>query len=125
MDDIIYQYHMLQNEIEMEAIDEEESALIVAAVVLVGAEQTRQERINRRQPQRLYLCRTQLLPNPRLSTPWQTLFASQNDQAFITTMGFDMDTFTFMLTSGFAEHWYHTPIPRDDISQYANPRIER
>ncbi|KAG2343299.1 hypothetical protein BDR05DRAFT_976076 [Suillus weaverae] len=39
-------------------------------------------------------------------------------------MGFNMETFAFMaLTSGFAEHWYHKPIPRDDVSQYANPCI--
>src|SRR6267154_4882715 len=105
-------------------IDEEESALIVAAAVLVGTELTRQEHIDRRQPRRLYLCRAQLLPNPWMSTPWQALFASQNDRAFITTMGFDMETFVFILTSGFAKHWYHTPIPRDNISQYANPRVE-
>src|SRR6267154_6611325 len=73
-------------------IDEEESALIVAAAVLVGTELTRQEHIDRRQPQRLYLCRAQLLPNPQMSTPWQALFASQNDRAFITTMGFDVET---------------------------------
>ncbi|KAG0695299.1 hypothetical protein DFH29DRAFT_1072537 [Suillus ampliporus] len=85
------QYQVLQNNIEMEVIDEEESALIVVAVVL-------------------------LLPNPRMSTPWQALFASQNDRAFITTMGFEVETFAFILTSGFAKHWYHTPIPRDDIS---------
>ncbi|KAG2153128.1 uncharacterized protein EDB93DRAFT_1136761 [Suillus bovinus] len=50
MDDIIYQ--ALENEI---AIDEEESALVIAAAVLVGTEQTRQERIDRRQPRQLYL----------------------------------------------------------------------
>ncbi|KAG0702432.1 hypothetical protein DFH29DRAFT_758555, partial [Suillus ampliporus] len=77
------------------------------------------------QPRRLYLCRAQLLPNPRMSTPWQALFASQSDLAFITTMGFDVETFAFILTSGFAKHWCHTPIPRGDISRYANPRVER
>jgi hypothetical protein len=34
---------------EMEAIDDEKSALIIAAAVLVGTELTRQERIDRRQ----------------------------------------------------------------------------
>ncbi|KAG2337597.1 hypothetical protein BDR05DRAFT_978457 [Suillus weaverae] len=91
MDDILFQYQVLQNEIEMEVIDDKESALIVAATVLVGTELTQQERIN---------------------------------SPFITTMGFDVETFTFILTSGFAKHWYHTPIPRDDISQYANPCVE-
>jgi len=51
MDDILYQYQALQNEIEMEAIDNKESALIIAAAVLVGTELTGQEHINRRQPQ--------------------------------------------------------------------------
>jgi hypothetical protein len=77
MDDILYQ--ALQNEIEMEGIDDEESALIIAAAVLVGTELTQQEHIDRWQPRQQYLCRAQLLPNPQMSTPWQALFASQND----------------------------------------------
>jgi hypothetical protein len=122
MDDILYQ--ALQNEIEMEGIDDEESALIIAAAVLVGTELTQQEHIDRWQPRRQYLCCAQLLPNPQMSTPWQALFASQNDRAFIMTMGFDVETFAFILTSGFAKHWYHTPIPREDVSQCANPHVE-
>ncbi|KAG1823615.1 uncharacterized protein BJ212DRAFT_1325528 [Suillus subaureus] len=50
MDDILYQYQALQNEIETEVIDDEESALIAATVLL--------------------------LPNPQMNTPWQVLFAS-------------------------------------------------
>jgi hypothetical protein len=93
MNNLLYQYHALQNEMEMEVIAGEESALIVATAVRVRTELTRQERINRRQLRRQYLCRAQLLPNPRMSTPWKALFASQNDQTFVTTMGFDVETF--------------------------------
>jgi hypothetical protein len=50
MDDILYQYQALQSEIEMEAIDDEESALIIVAAVLVGTELNRQEHIDRQQP---------------------------------------------------------------------------
>ncbi|KAI5991706.1 hypothetical protein F5J12DRAFT_786347 [Pisolithus orientalis] len=46
-----------------------------------------------------------LLPNPCISTPWQKLYESQDDWAFITTMGFDVETFGYILTSGFAMAW--------------------
>ena len=34
-----------------------------------------------------YLTQPQLLPNPRVDTPWQRLWASQSDPAYITTTG--------------------------------------
>ncbi|KAI6030451.1 hypothetical protein F5J12DRAFT_924877 [Pisolithus orientalis] len=62
-----------------------------------------------------------LLPNPHISTPWQKLYESQDDQAFITTMGFDVETFGYILTSGFATAWYHIPIPQNDTNTTGNP----
>ena len=49
------------------------------------------------------------------------LFDSQDDRAFITTMGFDVETFGQILISGFAAAWYQTPIPRDDTSTHGDP----
>ncbi|KAJ8582170.1 hypothetical protein M405DRAFT_922049, partial [Rhizopogon salebrosus TDB-379] len=74
---------------------------------------------------RLYLCRPQLLPNPRVNTPWQALYESQNDRAFITTMGFDVQTFGSILTSGFASQWYEVPVAHPDVSPHGNSRPNR
>jgi hypothetical protein len=69
--------------------------------------------------------RGDLLPNPRLSTPWQALYSGQNDRAFITTMGLDVFTFHHILSSGFATLWNTTPIPCDDTPTTAVPRAHR
>jgi len=71
----------------------------VAAALLAGVELTRLDRIQTcSNPRRLYLCRSQLLPNPRLNTllVWQILYESQSDHTFITTMGLDVQTFGFI-----------------------------
>ena len=93
-----------------------------AAAVLAMAEAGHQIGIENRHQTWLYLCRSQLLPNPRSNTPWQALFDSQNDRAFITTMGFDVEAFDYILASGFAAAWYETPIPQEDTSTGGNPR---
>lgn len=69
---------------EEEEEDEEED---LAMVVGLGGLYAGELRNLRRSVTRQYLTRPQLLPNPRYGTPWQTLLASQNDRAFITTMG--------------------------------------
>jgi hypothetical protein len=94
-------------------------------VLILGAEESRKSRARRRNPSRLYLCRPQLLPNPRTLTPWQQVYESQDDRAFITTTGFDVATFHLILENGFAEVWNTTPIPRDDTSSNGNPRLGR
>jgi hypothetical protein len=40
-------------------------------------------------------------------------------------MGVDVSTFSSLLTAGFAQDWYETPIPRDDVSVHGNPRIHQ
>lgn len=105
--------------------DEEHDGALCVAAILAMAEVGRQVQIENRHQTRLYLCRSQLLPNPRLNTPWQVLFNSQDDRAFITTMGFDVETFGHILTSGFAAAWYQMPIPRDDTSTHGDPRPQR
>ena len=51
---------------------------------------------------RLYLCRPQLLSNPQTNAPWQKLFATRDDCAFMTTMGISTNTFDFILRAAFA-----------------------
>ncbi|CAK5279623.1 unnamed protein product [Mycena citricolor] len=109
---------------EMEDDMEEEDVmdrLTAFAAVMVGIEEARRLRAERRLPSRLYLCRPQLMPNPRFSTPWQVLHGSRSDRAFITTMGFDTATFDSILDDGFAAAWVATPIPRNDVSHAGKP----
>lgn len=107
------------------SLDEDDSQYrlaALAALLVCGAEEARLRRIDRRSKTRFYLCRPELLPNPRLDTPWQQLYNSQNDRAYITTMGFDVATFQFILDSGFAEQWDSTPILRSDTNSHGAPR---
>lgn len=116
----------LQQAQEMDEEDWEDQRQLTGtacAVILGGAEESRKLRIERRKPNRLYLCRPQLLPNPRVDTPWQILFASRNDRAFITTMGFDVVTFHAIIDAGFGHSWCTTPIPRGDVSALGKPRL--
>jgi hypothetical protein len=116
MEDFMY----LQQEIEAEEDMADETlfcqATAAAMIIYLGAEQSRLLRAERRQPSRLYLCRPQLLPNPRINTPWQRLYHSRSDRAYITTMGVNVDTFDKILESGFSELWHGSPIPRDDTA---------
>jgi hypothetical protein len=61
-------------------------------LVCYGLEEAQRLSILRRSLQRLYLVRSDLLPDPRTNTPWQALYHSQNDRGFITTMGFDVES---------------------------------
>ncbi|KAF7800313.1 hypothetical protein EIP86_011562, partial [Pleurotus ostreatoroseus] len=93
--------------------DEEDNILAAASFVVARAALNRQAKSDARR--RLYLTRPELLPNPRQATPWQQLFESQNDRAFITTMGIDVDTFNYILVDGgFGLQWNSQPIPRPD-----------
>ena len=103
----------------------EELAIATGILILLGVEESRRLRSARRKERRLYLTRPDLLPNPRVGTPWQTLLESRNDRAFITTMGFDRAVFNSILEEGFAEYWNTTPIPRADVSTNAIPAIYR
>ncbi|KAJ3513754.1 hypothetical protein NMY22_g14947 [Coprinellus aureogranulatus] len=113
--------------LDEEECDEEYLGLLIAAiaVTVVLAEEAHTQRVAARNPSRLYLTRSQLLPNPRHDTPWTRLFKSRSPRAFITTMGFDPETFDLILSSGFAEAWYNTPIPRTDTHVEGNTRPGR
>ncbi|KAJ3974248.1 hypothetical protein EV361DRAFT_756281, partial [Lentinula raphanica] len=55
--------------------------------------------------------RGDLLPNPRVATPWQRLYETRSNRSFITTMGIDVATFDFLLAH-FTIIWNQNPIPR-------------
>ncbi|KAG2038413.1 hypothetical protein BDR03DRAFT_861983 [Suillus americanus] len=92
-------------------------------MLVAGAELAQLNHIKTWNAGRLYLCRAQLLPDPYCSTLWQLLYESQNDRAFITTMGIDVPTFEFSLTSGFASQWYEKPVTHPDINLHGIPRL--
>ncbi|KAF8214811.1 hypothetical protein K438DRAFT_1562472, partial [Mycena galopus ATCC 62051] len=49
------------------------------------------------------------------------LHASRSDHTYITTMGFDVQSFDDILEAGFEGTWYATPIPRADTATTGNP----
>lgn len=105
--------------------DEDMELAALATLVLVGADESRLRRAARRHDHRRYLCRSDLLPDPRENTPWQALYESQSDRAFITTMGVDCETFKLILLRGFAFEWDTNAIPRHDINPNGQPRLGR
>lgn len=101
--------------------DERLQQLAVVALILLGAEESRQHRSAQRQ--RLYLTRPDLLPNPRSNTPWQALWNTRDNRAYLTTMGIDVGTFDYILEAGFADQWDNTPISRPDVHHTGAPRL--
>ncbi|KAG6913593.1 hypothetical protein DXG01_005700, partial [Tephrocybe rancida] len=124
MDDV-YLLHVLQQmEEDKDQVENDlvEGAIATAALITLAAEEARQIRAEQHHPNCLYLCRAQLLPDPCTGTPWQVLYNSRNNRAYITTMGFDVQTFEFILDSGFESAWSWTTIPRPDTSATGAPR---
>lgn len=105
--------------------DDVEEAIPITLLVTIFAcgYQSRLLRAEGRRKHRLYLCRPELISNPRVGTPWQALHQSRSDRAFITTMGLDTATFQLLLDSGFEFLWNSTPIPRTDTNTAGEPRL--
>lgn len=113
----------LQMQADQDEADDQERELAAVAlllIIVVGAQESRTHRIQRQHLSRLYLCRSQLLPDPHGGTPWQWLQASHSDRAFITMMGFDVNTFEYILQRGFGTMWQDSPIPRNDTNVSGN-----
>jgi len=126
MDEIAYALIQQEEEDDEDAHEQElkqSAALAAVALMVIGGEESRRLHTEHRQPSRLYLCWPQLLPNPCKDTPWQVLYQSQSDRAFITTMGFDVDAFEHIIKSGFACMWYEKSIDCSDRDMTTgNPR---
>ncbi|KAG6848622.1 hypothetical protein H0H93_015417 [Arthromyces matolae] len=112
---------------EDDEMEEQERAAALMTIMIAGALEAREIQNARRRAHRLYLCRRELLPDPRSETPWQRLWESQTDRAFITTMGFDVATFRYILEgpNGFGRRWNMSTIPREDVDNAGNPRLGR
>ena len=105
----------MEEDEDIAAQDDLYTMQISTAALLMLAESGQQAWVDKQHDTRNYLCRAQLLPNPRVGTPWQALFRSRNDRAYITTMGFDVATFNYLVTSGFGIRWLSQPITRQQI----------
>jgi hypothetical protein len=105
--------------------EDEDMFATVLVIILLHILEGRATRIQRRNANRLYLRRQDLLPNPRTGTPWQVLWSGQNDRAFITTMGFNVATFRHILEGPghFADRWEVSTIPRRDVASVGEPRL--
>ncbi|KAJ7256207.1 hypothetical protein B0H12DRAFT_1112779 [Mycena haematopus] len=80
--------HQQLEQMEVDEVeDERQMAGAAIAIIVLGTVEAHRLRSERRKPSRLYLCRPQLLPNPRYATAWQVLYRSRSDRAYITTMG--------------------------------------
>ncbi|CAA7270092.1 unnamed protein product [Cyclocybe aegerita] len=114
-------FQQFTEQLEEEA-DEEywEMGAASLGVIVGGAEISRQ--LLKSRETRQYLTRPELLENPRIATPWTSLYDSRSDRAYITTMGFDVATFDFILESGFVQTWLSTPIPQTDTSRSGDPQ---
>jgi hypothetical protein len=109
-----------------EEIDElRRQALLCAAIVGHGILESRRIKADHRRISQHYLTCPDLLPNPREGTPWQRLYASRNDMAFITVMGVNLNTFQLILSNGFKQAWKGAVIPRVDVSGSGTPREQR
>ncbi|PCH44177.1 hypothetical protein WOLCODRAFT_133109 [Wolfiporia cocos MD-104 SS10] len=120
-------FDQYMEESEDEWIEEQAriDGLVVGGFLAVIAELGRTAGIRRRALRRLYLLRADLLPNPRQGTPWLQLYHTRNNRAFITTMGLDVNTFEYLLSSGFAACWSSRVVPRRDTQDHGNPRLGR
>jgi len=126
-DDILLLWDTLEEENDEDELEEEEEeemrALMVTSYVLGAALNSYQGRKALRQ--RLYLRRDELLPDPMGETPWQRLYHSRSDRAFITTMGVDVTTFQLLLDRGFEAQWDTHTITRPDVHPEGKPRLMR
>ena len=122
-DDLLLHHITSQHQLEL---DEEEDFLdqahFLAAVLIVGSNEDHAWSVQDRRPRRQYLGRMNLLPNPRVGTPWVHLYQNHEDRAFITTMGVDTSAFNAILKAGFGRLWNTRPIPRPDKLTAIHPR---
>ena len=103
--------------------DNDETLALCLVIIHFGIVEAHRTCVRHRNVNQLYLHRQDLLPKPRIGTPWQVLYAARNDRAFITTMGFDVETFHHLLEGrgGFAEQWELSTIPCNDVAMIGEP----
>ncbi|KAG9087331.1 hypothetical protein FRC07_012847 [Ceratobasidium sp. 392] len=95
----------------------------IVIIIMVYAILKHKQLPARKRRRTVHLRRPELMPNPRVESPWQSLYHSRQDSAFIVTMGIDVETFHYILDSGFEAAWNTTPVTRDDVNPHGAPRI--
>ena len=103
--------------------DEIEHSMQLWGLLWAAAEMDREMHLMWWRAYWLYLTQPELMPEPHTTTPWQALYHSQDDQAFITTMGLDVSTFEKLLDNGFKVMWDMTPIPCNNTSRQGLPHL--
>jgi hypothetical protein len=106
-----------------EADDDAQAAQAVFGASVAMIAHYHQERAWLLSSRHTYLVWANLLPNPCFGTPWQQLYWSKSNRAFLTTMGFDVATFQAILEAGFAQRWCTTPIPCPDVNPAGQTRL--
>lgn len=106
-------------------VNDDDVLPVTLALIIISILKARATRVCRRNVNRLYLRRQDLLPNSRIGTPWEVLWSGQDDRAFITTMGFDVTTFRHILggPGHFADLWEVSTIPRRDVASIGELRL--
>lgn len=111
---------LLDNRTSQARFRRRQATIYVAQIALDAISRLQNPKLKRWH--RKKLVRGNLLPNPRFQTPWQQLYHSRDNRAFITTMGVDTRTFRLLLANGFHRLWTTTPIPRNDVPLTGQPR---
>ncbi|KDN33518.1 hypothetical protein RSAG8_13388, partial [Rhizoctonia solani AG-8 WAC10335] len=57
------------------------------------------------------------------SSGWQSIYQSREDRAYIHVLGINVDTFDYLMDSGFRNAWETRPIKRTDTNQAGASRI--
>lgn len=112
---LLWLYKTLQTNEEIKDDDDKAMWAVAIAIIYTGAKESHPVCIQNHFPSQLYLCHPQLLPNPHINTQ-QVHFHCRNDCAYITTMGFDVETFELIPSAGCAQKSYKTPIPIEDVN---------
>lgn len=100
--------------------------LLAPVLLIAGSNEDHAWAIKDHRPRWHYLWRANLLPNPRIGTPWRFLYESNNDRAFLVSMGVNISTFRMIIGSGFANLWYTLPIGQSDFNPVgAKPKPRR
>ena len=127
MDDI--EWEIMRQEDEAQSQEDEEmrlqQAVAIGVLIYAGAEESRRLQSEQRLAHRTYLTRPELPPEPCHDSAWLRLYHSQSDRAFITTMGFNVQAFDWILQAGFNKLWNLLPIPCTDVTDNAVPRAYR
>ena len=119
MDDILLlvQNLYIQHQFEEQRVhDLVRLRLLALALLITGSNEDHARAVENRRPRRHYLRHANLLPNPRIGTPWRCLYESNDDHAFLVSMGVNVSVSQRIMGSDFANLWYTLPIGQLDFN---------